>query len=80
MISHLTIQIFKDDWSRSTAYQIIHNTSMTPPPVTPIKPLPQYSMPPVKPNYNANIGVAASSNAQPWTSTPYGTPLKPAQQ
>ncbi|XP_067938545.1 zinc transporter 6-A-like [Watersipora subatra] len=75
IVSQLTIQIFKDDWSRSTAYQIIHNTSM-PPPITPIKPVTHPIAPSLRPNYNP-LPVATGSQAQPWTSTPYGTPSKP---
>ena len=75
MITHLTIQIFKDDWSRSTAYQIINNTSLAPPPpVTPIKP-------PMTAG-GATGGVAGieghllrGTGPVPWTSTPYGSPM-----
>lgn len=81
MISHLTVQIFKDDWSRSSAYQIINNTSLPPmpPAVTPIKP----------PSHSGGYSGAATGLqgvdssllkgvggvAPPWTSTPYGSPL-----
>jgi len=87
MISQLTIQIFKDDWSRSSAYHIINNTSVAPPPITPIKPFNAAGVQPLLPGsgYLPNLTAgttnslkAASHNShtlQPWTSTPYSTPL-----
>ncbi|KAF6033458.1 SLC30A6 [Bugula neritina] len=84
MISQLTIQIFKDDWSRSSAYHIINNTSVAPPPITPIKPFNAAAVQPLLPGsgYLPNLTAgttnslkAASHNLQPWTSTPYSTPL-----
>ena len=77
IVSHLTIQIFKDDWNRSTAYQIINNPAMVPP-VTPIKPVAHYSLPPtIRPSYTTGSG--STGQPQPWTSTPYGTPQKHPQ-
>ena len=81
MITHLTIQIFKDDWSRSTAYQIINNTALAPPPpaVTPIKP------PILGGGYAGAVpGVDGrllrGTGAVPWTSTPYGSPMPSGHQ
>ncbi|KAF6037152.1 SLC30A6 [Bugula neritina] len=87
MISQLTIQIFKDDWSRSSAYHIINNTSVAPPPITPIKPFNAAAVQPLLPGsgYLPNLTAGTtnslkaashnSHNLQPWTSTPYSTPL-----
>lgn len=66
LVSYLTIQIFKDDWSRSSAYQIIHGSAT--PPLTPIRPL--------QPPSHIDRHSLPLSSVTPFTSTPYGSPSR----